>query len=200
MGGREVKLGNRREYGKLNSDWAKRHNQDELPADEYEETDDDLDSQPGSFTPRALDPLASMPSSDFASVIGAGTTWKGNVSSEGSIRIEGNAQGEIRATDTVLVGSGADVKATIYAKYVIIAGAFDGDLFCSERLELQPQSKIKGAIRTKALSVGEGAFIDGEIHMGEVDELTASGSLGTSARHSRNGGKKAEEEPAIAEA
>ena len=195
-----MKLGNRREYGKLNSDWAKRHNDDELPADEYVEAADDVDAQPVSFTPRALDPLPAMPSSDFASVIGAETTWKGNVSSDGSIRIDGIAQGEIRATDTVLISSGADVKATIYGKYVIIAGSFDGDVFCSERLELQPQSKIKGAIRTKALSVGEGAFIDGEIHMGEVDEHTASGPLSAGGRHSRNGGKKAEEEPAVSEA
>ena len=46
-----------------------------------------------------------------------------------------------------------------------------------ECLALEPSSRIKGSIRTKRLSVGDGAFIDGEIHMTEDGSaLTSSAS------------------------
>jgi cytoskeletal protein CcmA (bactofilin family) len=194
-----VKLGSRREYGKLSSDWTKRSEED-LPATEYEDPAGDPDSQPASYTARVLETQPSLRSDEYTSVLGAESTWKGNISSEGSIRIDGNAQGEVRATGTVLISQGAEVKATVYGKYVVIAGSFDGELYCSDRLELQPQSRIKGVIHTKALSVGEGAFIDGEIHMGDVDELVASGPLRASARPARNGSSKKEEAAVATEA
>ena len=74
------------------------------------------------------------------------------------------------------VTDGAEVNATVHGKYVVVAGAFDGQLYCTERLELLPTSRIKGAITTRLLSVGEGAFIDGEVHMtDQVPDRVPSG-------------------------
>ncbi|HUF53943.1 MAG TPA: polymer-forming cytoskeletal protein [Dehalococcoidia bacterium] len=192
-----MKLGNRREYTKLSTDWNKR-GEGEAPegadfADDYQEPE--IAPVP-SYT-RSLDasPIAaSAMSDDYSSVIGAESAWNGNFSTDGNIRIDGNVLGEVKATGTVFINNGADVKATVYGKYVIIAGSFDGNLYCSERLELQPESRIKGIIHTKALAVGEGAFIDGEIHMGDVADLDGSEVVASASRSSRNGGARKENE------
>jgi cytoskeletal protein CcmA (bactofilin family) len=189
-----MKLGNRREYTKLNTDWNKRD--EEAPesgdfADDYQEPE----IAPVPSYSRSVDPspmAASPMSDDYSSVIGAESAWNGNFSTDGNIRIDGNVLGEVKATGTVFINNGADVKATVYGKFVVVAGSFDGNLYCSERLELQPESRIKGIIHTKSLSVGEGAFIDGEIHMGEVADLDGSEHVASTSRSSRNGGSRKE--------
>jgi cytoskeletal protein CcmA (bactofilin family) len=113
---------------------------------------------------------------ECSSVIGAGSSWKGNLATEGSVRLDGKVCGEIKAAGTVHITDGAEVNATVHGKYVVVAGSFDGQLYCTERLELRPTSRIKGAITTRLLSVGEGAFIDGEVHMtDQVPERVPSG-------------------------
>lgn len=191
-----MKLGNRREYTKLRTDWNKRDEEGEGTVDDFNSDYQEPEIQPTStYTPRAIDALqtggATAPSDDFASIIGAASTWNGNFSTEGNVRIDGSVLGEVKATGTVFISSEADVKATVYGKFVVVAGTFDGNLYCSERLELQPESHTKGVIHTKSLAVGEGAFIDGEIHMGEVSELDTAEPL-TAGRTSRNGGGKKE--------
>jgi cytoskeletal protein CcmA (bactofilin family) len=189
-----MKLGNRREYTKLSTDWNKREEEGTDAAefaDEYQEPE--IAPVPDFSRPLSASPIAaSAMSDDYSSVIGAESAWNGNFSTDGNIRIDGNVLGEVKATGTVFINNGADVKATVYGKYVIIAGAFDGNLYCSERLELQPESRIKGIIHTKALSVGEGAFIDGEIHMGDVADMDGAEHVASSSRSSRNGGSRKE--------
>jgi cytoskeletal protein CcmA (bactofilin family) len=118
---------------------------------------------------------------ECTSIIGAGSTWKGNLATEGSIRLDGKVSGEIKAAGTVHITDGAEVSATVHGKYVVVAGSFDGQLFCTERLELRPTSRTRGSITTRLLSVGEGAFIDGEVHMtDEVPDSVPSGRASAS--------------------
>ena len=101
----------------------------------------------------------------YSSVVSAGSDWRGTLKLEGSVRVEGHLSGEIEARDTVYVAEGAHVDAQVQAAYVVIAGTFEGQVQCSERLELMPTSRITGDMTTKALMIHEGAFIDGQIHM-----------------------------------
>lgn len=107
-----------------------------------------------------------------ASIIGAGTTWQGNLTSDGSVRLDGKVSGEVKAAGTVHITEGAEVNAVVQAKFVVVAGNFDGQLYASSRLELMSTSRVKGSITTPQFAVGEGAFIDGEIHM--VEESAVS--------------------------
>lgn len=107
-----------------------------------------------------------------ASIIGAGTTWQGTLVSDASVRLDGKVSGEVKAAGTVHITEGAQVNAVVQAKFVVVAGTFDGQLYSSSRLELLPSSRVKGSITTPQIAVGEGAFIDGEIHM--VEESAVS--------------------------
>lgn len=107
-----------------------------------------------------------------ASIIGAGTTWQGTLVSDASVRLDGKVSGEVKAAGTVHITEGAQVNAVVQAKFVVVAGSFDGQLYSSSRLELLPSSRVKGSITTPQIAVGEGAFIDGEIHM--VEEAAVS--------------------------
>jgi cytoskeletal protein CcmA (bactofilin family) len=103
---------------------------------------------------------------DFrSSVVSIGSTWQGNLKIDGSVRIEGEVSGEVEARDTVYVAETAKVDAKVRAAHVVIAGEFEGQVECSERLEITPTGRVRAELTTKTLSVSEGAFIEGGIHM-----------------------------------
>ena len=118
-------------------------------------------SQAPNQSPKAVP----TPAENCSSVVSAGSTWQGTLKMEGSVRVEGHLSGEIEAGDTVHVAESARVDAKVQAAFVVIAGTFQGEVQCSERLELMPTSRINGELTTKSLMIHEGAFIDGQIHM-----------------------------------
>jgi len=155
------------------NDWRTRQVDDD--EDELEEEVTSATFEPAQPQPqkRWEDQVEKPASPDqCASIIGAGTTWSGNLTSDASVRLDGKVSGEIKAAGTVHITEGAQVNATIQAKYVVVAGSFDGQLYCSARLELLPSSRVKGSMTTPTISVGEGSFIDGEIHMVEESAVT----------------------------
>ncbi len=115
-------------------------------------------------------PTPRTPREEGASVISAGTTWQGTLKLEDSLRVEGHVAGEIEARHTVHVAETAHVEAKVRAAFVVIAGRFQGDVHCKERLELLPTSRIKGEITTKSLVIHEGAVLDGQIHMSREEQ------------------------------
>jgi cytoskeletal protein CcmA (bactofilin family) len=120
-----------------------------------------------SFPPFAEREVRAMPveAEKCANVIAAGSKWSGTLNIEDSVRIEGQLSGEVNAKGTVHISEGARVEAKIRASFVIVSGAFKGEVRCSERLELLPKSRLEGQIVTKVLNVHEGAVLDGSIQM-----------------------------------
>ena len=78
---------------------------------------------------------------------------------------------------------GAEVDAKVRAAYVVIAGSFQGQVECSERLEITPTGHFTGQLTTKSLVVHEGAFVDGQVRM----SLDKPGSEATASEEPANG-------------
>jgi len=57
------------------------------------------------------------------------------------------------------------VKANINGDRIVIAGKVDGDIHASQSLSVVAPAVIKGNIVTPALSVTEGAIIEGNVNM-----------------------------------
>ncbi len=104
------------------------------------------------------------------SLVSAGSTWEGTLMIDSSVRIDGTLSGEIEAGSTVHISEKAKVEGKVRAAFVVIAGAFEGQVHCAERLELLPASRVKGEFAAKSLMVQEGAFVDGQIHMIKSDD------------------------------
>jgi len=129
-----------------------------------------------------------------ANVIAASSKWSGTLNVEDSVRIEGQLSGEVNAKGTVHISEGARVDAKIRAAFVVVSGAFKGEVRCSERLELLPKSRLEGQIITKVLNVHEGAVLDGSIQMTAEREATTTGRTRDTAS-ATNGADAAEPTP-----
>lgn len=123
-----------------------------------------------------------------ATVISAGSVLQGSLRIDGSVRIDGQLTGEVYAEDTVHISEGAQVDAKVEAAFIVIAGVFQGQARCRERLELLPTSRIKGEFTMKLLTVHEGAFIDGQLRMAPPEEMTASANRPFQSNRLRSSG------------
>lgn len=103
-------------------------------------------------------------STGFETILGSGATLKGDLKSQGSIRLDGTFEGTLEIDGNVLVGETAKITADIHAKNVSIAGAVRGDV-SGKKVQLLRTARVWGDISATAISTEEGAFIEGKITM-----------------------------------
>lgn len=100
--------------------------------------------------------------------LGRGSRIQGKLRFEGSVRIVGIVEGEIEATEAVIVDVGAEVKARISAAVVLVRGRVEAEVVAKERLEIGETGVLQGEVTTATLVIHEGAVFEGSCAMGGV--------------------------------
>jgi len=98
--------------------------------------------------------------------LGKGSRIEGKLTFEGSVKIDGQVEGEIDAQESVIVGDTAVVSAQITAATVIVKGKVTGDITARKRVELRAPGKLTGNITTPSLVIHEGVVFEGHCSMG----------------------------------
>ncbi len=106
------------------------------------------------------------------SVIGAGTTFSGECNVDGTLRVDGEMVGTVRATQMVIIGKNGVVKGDVFVEATIVGGTVKGNISASARVELQSGASVEGDITTAKLLVEEGTVFNGKCHMGELTDGT----------------------------
>ena len=112
--------------------------------------------------------LESLPlTSRVTSIIGEGTSWKGEISGSGGIRIEGLYEGGIDLDGVIIVDQKGRVESDlIKADTVIVAGAVRSNIQ-AQRVEIRSTGRVWGNVTTVKFSSEEGAYLRGKIQMEE---------------------------------
>lgn len=106
--------------------------------------------------------------SDVKAFLGKGTTFKGILTFDGTVRIDGTLEGEIHTEDTLIVGEDAEITGEIRAGTVVSCGRITGNIFASQRATLSKPARVKGDIQAPLLTVEEGVVFDGGCRMSNV--------------------------------
>jgi len=113
------------------------------------------------------------------SIIGPGMTVIGDVTTDGTVRVEGRVTGTIHAGKAVVVGSNGMVEGEVRTNDAVIAGSVSGLLLAASRLEIQASSRIQGEVRARRIQLDEGALFNGDLRMGDF-ELDVPSETGVS--------------------
>ena len=97
--------------------------------------------------------------------LGKGSRVSGKLTFEGTVRIEGQVEGEITAQDALTIGEGAVVNAQITGTSVVVHGKVTGDITARKRLEIRAPGKVFGNISTPSLVIHEGVIFEGQCTM-----------------------------------
>ena len=98
--------------------------------------------------------------------ISKGTTLRGKVETNGSIRIDGEIIGDVNTRAKIVLGESSRVEGNIYARNADIGGVVEGKVEVGETLILKPSCKIQGDIVTNTLIVESGAKFSGQCDIG----------------------------------
>jgi cytoskeletal protein CcmA (bactofilin family) len=97
--------------------------------------------------------------------LGKGSRVTGKLVFEGTVRVEGQVEGEITAQDTLTIGESAVVSAQVIGTSVIVHGKVTGDVTARKRLEIRAPGKVFGNISTPSLVIHEGVIFEGQCSM-----------------------------------
>lgn len=109
------------------------------------------------------------------SIIGPGMRIVGDLVTDGTVRIEGEIRGTIRASKAVVIGREGLVEGDIFTQDAVVGGRVRGTIVAESRLELQATSDIEGIIHARAqhLHLEEGARFNGQVQMLDADGVRA---------------------------
>lgn len=102
------------------------------------------------------------------SFIGTNSVFKGNVDTQGTLRIDGVVEGNI-AADWVIIGEKAQIKGDIAARGIIVGGKVEGNLKAKEVIEVKNKGHVLGEIMSKKLVIAEGGIFEGRSLMPRED-------------------------------
>lgn len=98
------------------------------------------------------------------SFIGVNSSFKGDIKTKGTLRIDGSVEGNIE-TDWLIIGEKGILTGDVRANGVIVGGKIEGMVTAKEIIEIKGKGEITGDINTPKLSVSEGAILNGKATM-----------------------------------
>lgn len=121
---------------------------------------------PGSYTP-----VKTVTSPVEQATIGRSLVIKGEVSGSESLYIDGRIEGSVNLTDNrITIGRNGSVAANITAREVVIMGKVQGNIQCSDRLDVRSEGALTGDVVTPRISVEDGAMIKGSVQVRAADK------------------------------
>ena len=98
--------------------------------------------------------------------IGKTLVIKGEVSGSEALFIDGRIEGSVSFPDSrVTIGRNGSVAASVHAKELVIMGKVEGNVDCSDRLDIRSEGSLTGDVVTHRISVEEGAIMKGGIEV-----------------------------------
>lgn len=115
------------------------------------------------------------PNEASMSLIGPGMNIVGDLSTDGTVRVEGRIEGTVRAGKAVVIGKGGEVVGDVLTQDAVVGGRVRGTIVAESRLELQSTCDIEGQIRARSqhLQLEEGCRFNGQIQMLDGGESLA---------------------------
>jgi cytoskeletal protein CcmA (bactofilin family) len=108
----------------------------------------------------------STTSGNGTTLISAGTTLKGDISSNSDLRIDGTIIGNIHSSAKIVIGSNGVVEGDISGNQADIVGKVSGNIRAKELLQLRGECVVTGNLYAGKLQVEPSATFNGQCHMG----------------------------------
>ena len=115
--------------------------------------------------PNTFNPVKTTAPIDQAT-IGRTLVIKGEITGSEALYIDGRIEGKIIMPESrVTIGRNGKVDASIQAKEVVVMGKVNGNIECSDRVDIRAEGSVSGDISTVRISVEDGAALKGGIQV-----------------------------------
>ncbi len=101
-------------------------------------------------------------------VIGPEAYFHGVITVRGSLRIEGEVEGNVHEANEVNVAANGRIQGDVCAELVTVSGTIEGSVVARKQLDIKENGRVVGNIRTGKLLIEEGAIFEGNCVMGDA--------------------------------
>lgn len=98
-------------------------------------------------------------------LIGSGTVIKGDIKSNGDIRIDGILNGSVHSKGKLVVGPTGNIEGEIVCQNADLSGVIKAQVTVSELLSIKATAKLTGDVVTNKLAIEPGAVFSGSCSM-----------------------------------
>jgi cytoskeletal protein CcmA (bactofilin family) len=100
-------------------------------------------------------------------LIGPRVVIHGDVTFSGGLYIEGKIIGKVSAEEgqqaVLTVAEQGCIEGEVRVPVAVVCGSLNGDVFCSERIELAAKARVRGNIHYQVVEMAAGAMITGRL-------------------------------------
>jgi len=100
-----------------------------------------------------------------ASVLGPTLRFRGELSAQEDLVVQGSVEGSITHTQSLTIGTDGSMTGNIRARVIVIDGKVDGDLYATESVNIRATAKVKGNVFAPRVAIQDGAFFQGQVEM-----------------------------------
>jgi cytoskeletal protein CcmA (bactofilin family) len=110
---------------------------------------------------------------DFSinTIIGPGTSVRGDIESGGFTRVDGSILGNVNAKGRVVIGEKARMKSHVMGTVVTVGGVVYGNILASEQIIILATGLVLGDIITRRIRADEGCLIHGRVKVCQNDAV-----------------------------
>ena len=114
-------------------------------------------------------PVKNTQGSNQLASIGPSIHFKGELTGEEGLIIDGQVEGTIDLKgNQLIIGNNGKIKADVFAQTIIVNGSLTGELHGKERVHISKTGKVQGNIFSPRVSLEDGAKFKGSIDMSET--------------------------------
>jgi cytoskeletal protein CcmA (bactofilin family) len=115
----------------------------------------------------------SAASSGSPARLGQSLHFKGEISGNEDLHVDGSVEGLIHLEDRKLViGASAKVTADVIAREVVVYGNVKGNLQARDRIEIKKDGSVVGDLTTARIMIEDGAYFKGSIEIDKGGEAS----------------------------
>ena len=104
-------------------------------------------------------PLGSM----GYSVLDAHVVVRGDIETDGTLRIDGRLEGNVIRAGSVVIGTTGSVAGNLNASELVLSGTVHGNVDVERRVELESTATVVGDIAADAILIHEGGTVRGRV-------------------------------------
>jgi cytoskeletal protein CcmA (bactofilin family) len=125
--------------------------------------------------PNSFNPVKTTTAPIEQATIGRTLVIKGEISGAEALYIDGRIEGKITMPDNrITIGRNGSVQANIVAREVVVMGKVNGNIDCSDRVDIRSEGSVTGDVSTVRISVEDGAVLKGGIQVKSGDHKQQS--------------------------
>lgn len=123
-----------------------------------------LERRPAPLTQQGA-PVAAPGEGVKPSVLGKTLVFKGELSADEDLILQGRVEGSIHHTQSLTVGVDGVVIGDTHARSIVVEGTVEGDLRASASVLILATAKVRGNIAAPRVGIMEGANFNGSVDM-----------------------------------